>query len=243
MKDNIIESALALTRGPLNDGEVSVLADKRTALESRKSRLLGCEKAAISAVNAEITEIDEQMHFMLPEHLRGYRIFDVKAFSLRDALGMPRLVPFNLDNSVWKAGYHSEGRRASYGQEIMHPRFTDALHRMVSSQFTDLVKKAKDFLKSNEKEGDAYFQTNFDGVIPDEARELILDAKNLKGVNEVFLGADCTGKVHFHDESRPIPKNIDPLILAHVPESHQIIVIGKFDPTTYENWIMGEHSA
>lgn len=238
---NAIAQALAKAQKPLTTNELEELKTLRGRLTAKMDSLMGVELKGKMALDKKIREIEEKERLTLPEHLREYKILDLSVLQIRDILGMPRLVPFSLNTSEWQVGYSRSGN--GHGYPIQAPNFTDnALTNRVFANYTDLIEKARRVCNA-EKIGDAYFKATFAGVIPDKAREIIQNGKKLPDVEQVFLIADVTGEVQFHDETTPRPQNLDPIICGWVPKSKQVIILGVFDPTKLENWVASEFTS
>lgn len=84
----------------------------------------------------------------------------------------------------------------------------------------------------------------YDGVIPDDTRDLIYEQSN--NFERVLLLVDAPHSVWKYQDAKaerpPRPRYLDPLVLGYTSKGH-LVVLGQFDPTPLELYVAAEFSA
>ena len=182
-------------------------------LQQLQKQLLPFERAMQPHIAEEIKNLEAQRAQASALNTFGkLALFNVEVLKLRNPEGNPRLAVFSLDNPVFELKSERRGSYAwtgGFGGYRTHTRVSPRIPEQLAKQYDDVLKRIKVLSRSKRKS--VSLKTQFSGLIPDDARPKIAEAKKL--FKQVFIVAEATTwETKLTEVPKPVPR--DPIILG-----------------------------
>jgi hypothetical protein len=207
-------------------------------LKEQKEKLLGIEIRAKEEIDARLDQLRMLHAQQTTAEQVGYapRI-DPIVFTWRNSKAIrhrrcdvpsPALTLFGLQSP------EASIRVESGGKTIFEPQIPD----FVKARYADVI-NAMAGVCGSRRLSSMTLKTLFDGVIPDETREKIVEAGSSGAYEKIFLLGETTDwKVSSVEQPRPIV--LDPIVVGLAAKA--LWVIDVFDPTPVEQYVVSEFS-
>lgn len=182
-----------------------------------------------------------------------YLQLSIEPLKWRDKNGWPRLATFSLESPLFKIsasasikGEYKDDRDAAYDLRSyrgenrrtpkidFRPEVSPWLTSLISSCYADVFEKFRQDLTrdtSRDKEISIELCCRFEGLIPDDVKRKIVEARGLGLFKEIFIVAEPTNGFQINRTAVVAPKQ-DPLVVGF--DGNQLWLIAEFDTTPVE---------
>lgn len=244
IKSDAVAAALAHTANvaaPEGKNPLAELVKRRaqlTRLTALQGELFGVEQAARTRVQSERDKLRKrvgELEAVLLPPVTSYKVFDLEPLRWRDDKGLPRLVPFPLDNYL----FHYSTEMYSDGTINRHYVPVD-LPKSITDCYTDVQKRITKLARS--KRQTVSLDVHFTGAIPDDVRGQIVDARHVFGKEIYIIAEPAKAELKMRAPTakpKPAPppaiREGDPLVIGF--DGKQFRLIAAFDLTPIEQLV------
>lgn len=218
-------------------GRLKLVDDCMERLEQNKKQLFGLEEFAKKSLATKKNELHREKARLTKIHLYGnLPCMSFQPLRWRTDEGWPKIMLFSLDAPT--AFFRVRGTKNSWNHSIdwdndMAPSLPIVVERCYRDVFPLLTERAKKEKKT------AVLSATLNGIIPQETREKIAEAK--KNFEQLFVAAEVKKwNLEYKTVPTPRPRNYDPLVLGW--DGTNLWIIDHFDLTPTERYIKDEFS-
>jgi hypothetical protein len=205
--------------------DVATLEKEIVWLREKTNNLFGCETEARKKIEAAIDSKNIYLEKARLVHNEewNYMPLSLDMFTWRDYRGLPVLAIFGVDNPTFCLRHRAYAKQT----EVMHQK----LPSPIIEKFGDVWKVLETYGKRHRPSGSSYDEctitAQFNGVIPDDARNAINKAKSEFGRENIYLISEP--KFEFNVKSHIDP---DPIVVGW--KGNTLWYITDFDLTPVE---------
>jgi len=244
IKSDAVAAALRHTENiaaPEGKDALTELKKRRTQLArltDLQGSLLGVEQVARDRVQTERDKLRKrvgELEAVVLPAVSSYKVFDLEPLSWRDGDGLPRLVPFHVEQSLFHISteMHTDGT-------VKNHYVPQGLHKLLGQCYADVERKISKLARA--KTETVTLEVLFTGVIPDDVRAKIAEVRTLFG-KEIYIVAEAEQAALTYREPTTKPKpaprrsirNGDPLVIGF--DGRQFRLIAAFDLTPVEQLV------
>lgn len=239
---NVIAEAAKLAEVPSKTELAKAgLFVKKIRVEIEKARdsrrqLFGIEEFAKTDIDAKIERLEAKKKKY--ESINRYKLpcVDMQIFGWRWKNGWPKLALIGLNSPT--VSFKVQCRNVGYNTYT--PFTSPAIPKPIFNLHRDVFETLKTMAKRKRKT--IILETNFTGLIPQDTRKKIIQAK--KAFKEVYIVAETSAEKWKIREKEatvikpPPPTNYDPLVVGW--DGNNLWLVDQFDLTTLENYVKSE---
>ena len=225
--NHILEMATEKTPKNTAPADLDMIEMELEKVRATSQGLLPIEQASrFKLIGIERNLLRQQAMWRTGLKFAQYPEFPMDAFSWRDKRGYPRLVIFSLNSANFEIGVitnHGWGGRLN-----THRTHTPEMPRPVLKMYDDVFKLLSG--QAREERKSIRLRTTFEGLIPEEVKQQIVDTK--PHFKQQFVVAEASR----WDLTKSAPiRRVDPLLVGW--DGYRMWLLASFDTTPVEKYI------
>ena len=224
--NHILETAAAKTPKNTAPADLDMIEIDLEKVRAASRGLLPIEKASrVKLTGIERNLLRQQIMGRAGLKFAQYPEFPMDAFSWRDKRGYPRLVIFSLNSANFEIGVIT---KQQWGRLDTHRTHTPEMPRPVLKMYDDVFKLLSG--QAREERKSMRLRTTFEGLIPEEVKQQIVDTK--PHFKRQFVVAEASR----WDLTKSAPiRRVDPLLVGW--DGYRMWLLASFDTTSVEKYI------
>lgn len=226
--DRFVAEGKVSSRAAEIQARLATIESERGRLAQRRSELLPIEADAIRILSRPIADLDVEEQVLTTDAMlleRGYTQLCLDPLRWRTQAGLPQFAIFSIESPecMFAVEVGRQGYSRRHPKEIISPKGLETTGELLGC-FDDVMAMLRQKVIRKGSPRGFRLRARYSGIIPDDTRQNIVRAKELKVFHHIFIISEVDWTIE------KIPA--DPLVTGW--DGRKLWLLDKFDTTPLE---------